>query len=125
VFSSKSKNTQAGSINIGMYAWFIYLYYNSHAKRGCVTPKVLANVNNFIDGDVTMLDGFEELPDAEQSKVRKALEDGHVDDEDWKGVSGVVIRVLNSRTTLALQSLRVLTSARMSRRIDWERLASA
>ena len=32
------------------------------------------------------LDGFEELSEESQEKVLKALEAGHVDDADWKGV---------------------------------------
>ncbi|KAL8843308.1 MAG: hypothetical protein Q9170_000166 [Blastenia crenularia] len=32
-----------------------------------------------------MLDGYEELPDDLQEKVKLALENGHVADEDWKG----------------------------------------
>ncbi|EAL92277.1 hypothetical protein AFUB_036130 [Aspergillus fumigatus A1163] len=35
--------------------------------------------------DLDAIDGFEELPSEYQEKVRKALEQGHVDDEDWKG----------------------------------------
>lgn len=42
------------------------------------------------DTDYDCLDGYEELPEIYQDKVRKALEQGHVDDEDWKGVSVVV-----------------------------------
>lgn len=35
----------------------------------------------------TLLDGFDELPEEFRAKVQKALEQGHVDDEDWNGVS--------------------------------------
>lgn len=41
----------------------------------------------YIDGDFDLFDGFEDLPDDVQNKVKSALEQGHVDDEDWKGVS--------------------------------------
>jgi hypothetical protein len=34
-----------------------------------------------------MVDGYEELPAEYQEKVNFALENGHVPDEDWKGVS--------------------------------------
>lgn len=37
--------------------------------------------------DYSLLDGYDELPEELQEKVRRALENGHVDDEDWKGVS--------------------------------------
>jgi len=34
-----------------------------------------------------MLDGFEELEDDEmKEKIKAAIEQGHVDDADWKGV---------------------------------------
>lgn len=35
------------------------------------------------------VDGFEELPDELQDKVKRALEQGHVDDEDWNGVCSI------------------------------------
>lgn len=36
--------------------------------------------------DMDMVDGFEELPEDAQEKVKRALEQGHVDDDDWNGV---------------------------------------
>jgi hypothetical protein len=33
-----------------------------------------------------MVDGYEDLPTEAQEKVRRAVEQEHVDDEDWKGV---------------------------------------
>jgi ubiquitin-conjugating enzyme E2 O len=38
------------------------------------------------DKDYEQLDGFEDLSEENQEKIKKALEQGHVDDEDWKGV---------------------------------------
>lgn len=35
----------------------------------------------------TLLDGFDELAEEAQATVQKALEQGHVDDKDWNGVS--------------------------------------
>lgn len=32
------------------------------------------------------VDGFDTLPDDAAEKVKRALEQGHVDDEDWNGV---------------------------------------
>ena len=55
--------------------------------RGCVTPQMIANLNDTIDGDLEMLDGYDEIDEESQEKVRKALKDGHVADEDWNGVS--------------------------------------
>lgn len=34
-----------------------------------------------------LIDGYDELPSDAQEKVKRALEQGHVDDEDWNGVS--------------------------------------
>lgn len=34
-----------------------------------------------------MVDGYDELPAEYQEKVKFALENGHVPDDDWKGVS--------------------------------------
>ena len=39
------------------------------------------------DLDFSLLDGFNELTDELQEKVRKAIEVGHVEDEEWNGVS--------------------------------------
>ncbi|GAB1202064.1 hypothetical protein APSETT445_000675 [Aspergillus pseudonomiae] len=56
---------------------------------GCVTPRIIASLNeNLGDGDekdYEQLDGFEDLTPENQEKVKKALEQGHVDDEEWKG----------------------------------------
>lgn len=52
---------------------------------GCVTPAQIANMSNTIEGNFDYLDGYDELPDELQEKVRTALDNGHVDDEEWKG----------------------------------------
>ncbi|QMW31222.1 hypothetical protein G4B84_006603 [Aspergillus flavus NRRL3357] len=56
---------------------------------GCVTPRIIASLNeNLGDGDekdYEQLDGFEDLTPENQEKVKKALEQGHVDDDEWKG----------------------------------------
>jgi hypothetical protein len=36
-----------------------------------------------------LVDGYDELPKAAQEKVQRALANGHVDDEDWKGVGHI------------------------------------
>lgn len=64
-------------------------------SRGCTTPKVLDNIKKEWlelqeedDGkNYEFLDGWNELPEEYRVKVRNALEQGHVDDADWKGVS--------------------------------------
>lgn len=55
--------------------------------RGCVTPRQIENLKQAIEDDLDLFDGYDELPEDLQEKMRRALEQGHVDDEDWKGVS--------------------------------------
>ena len=52
---------------------------------------MIKNLNDAIEGDLEYLDGYEDLDEDLQAKVRKALEDGHVADEDWRGVAGPTI----------------------------------
>ncbi|KAL4907979.1 hypothetical protein BDW74DRAFT_148340 [Aspergillus multicolor] len=56
---------------------------------GCVTPKIIGNVIDAIgegdDQDFDLLDGYEDLPSDLQEKIKKAVKQGHVDEEDWKG----------------------------------------
>ena len=58
--------------------------------RGCVTPKQIDNLKDSIDGEASDLDGYEELPEDYQEKIVKALEEGHVADEDWTGVNPII-----------------------------------
>lgn len=51
-----------------------------------MTPVQLASLQDALEGDMDMLDGYEELPGDCQEKVKRAIENGHVDDEDWRGV---------------------------------------
>ena len=55
--------------------------------RGCVTPAVFHNWQDIAQGDMEMIDGYGDLPADAQVKVKRALDQGHVDDEDWGGVS--------------------------------------
>lgn len=52
---------------------------------GCTTPAQIANLKESSGDDIDMVDGYDELPEDAKDKVRRALEQGHVDDEDWKG----------------------------------------
>lgn len=77
----------------------IYIYFchgfestnvSANVNRGCVTPKLISNMVQSLedDGNATEdIDGFDEISSEFQDKVRGALEQGHVDDADWKGVS--------------------------------------
>lgn len=55
--------------------------------RGCVTPKQIENLIEVTEKDTDLVDGYDELPSEFQEKVQYALENGHIPDEDWKGVS--------------------------------------
>ena len=52
-----------------------------------MTPQQIANVKKEIENDVDLLDGYEELGEQYlQNKIKQAVVEGHVGDEDWKGV---------------------------------------
>ena len=63
--------------------------FNLMSHRGCVTPKQIQNLEETIEGNFDFLDGYDEIDEESQTKVRKALEDGHVADDEWKGVKMV------------------------------------
>ena len=48
---------------------------------GCVTPKIIENVKKTFE-DADGLDGFEDLKEEDQEKLKAAWEVGHVADED-------------------------------------------
>ena len=52
-----------------------------------MTPVTIANMNEVIDNNFDYLDGYDELSEDAQETVRRAFEQGHVDDEDWRGVA--------------------------------------
>ncbi|KAL9058323.1 MAG: hypothetical protein Q9162_001778 [Coniocarpon cinnabarinum] len=57
-----------------------------HYKHwGCVTPAQFSSWQDITGGDPALIDGLDELPEDVQQKVLRAFEQGHVDDEDWKG----------------------------------------
>ena len=53
-----------------------------------MTPLQLQNLSKSIDS-AAEIDGWDEIPVEYQDKIRDALKDGHVNDEDWNGV-GIV-----------------------------------
>jgi hypothetical protein len=55
-------------------------------NRGCITPPVLHNWWESAGQDHELIDGLDTLPEDAQEKVKRALEQGHVDDEDFNGV---------------------------------------
>lgn len=46
---------------------------------------MIKNINIHIEGKMDIIDGWEELDDQMQGKVRRTMEQGHVDDDDWMG----------------------------------------
>ena len=63
---------------LSIFSCELYAYHNI----GCVTPKQLTNIKDAIDGDFDLLDGFDELPEEDQARVRQALDSGHIAEED-------------------------------------------
>ena len=57
---------------------------------GCVTAKIITNMKNSFN-DADELDGFDDLQDDDQDRVKKAWEDGRVAGDDafrlWRCVS--------------------------------------
>jgi len=55
--------------------------------RGCITAQQIANIKDkTADDDPSLLDGLSELPEEHQRKILKAMEVGHIADEDWRHV---------------------------------------
>ncbi|KAL9638080.1 MAG: hypothetical protein Q9164_001797 [Protoblastenia rupestris] len=50
-----------------------------------VLSAFIENLKTATEDNLDYLDGYEELPEHDQERVRKALEDGHIADEDWSG----------------------------------------
>ncbi|KAI4215212.1 MAG: hypothetical protein LQ349_009176, partial [Xanthoria aureola] len=83
----KKQKVKIGKNELRFGVWVDYGEHQGWAWRhwGCVTPKQLESLHDVLEGDVEMFDGYEELPNDCQEKVKRALQNGHVDDEDWKG----------------------------------------
>lgn len=69
------------------------------ASRGCVTPLQIKNLQDQVgplddldlDSDLpAIIDGYDEITPESQDKIKYALQNGHVHDEDWKGVSRTI-----------------------------------
>ncbi|RMZ91700.1 hypothetical protein DV736_g1070, partial [Chaetothyriales sp. CBS 134916] len=59
---------------------------------GCVTPLQITNLQNMLGSidydnnkDMDALDGWDELDDESRARIRQALKDGHIPDDDWRG----------------------------------------
>ena len=50
--------------------------------------------------DPELIDGYDELPESAQEKVKRALEQCHVDDEDWNGVRIFAVTIAVSSANL-------------------------
>ena len=76
---------RVGSTATGTSISCSLLTYSLTLFRGCVTPKQLENMKAECAMDMDYVDGYDELPHDFQEKVYRALDQGHVDMEDWKG----------------------------------------
>ena len=61
-----------------------------------MTPKQISNLKDSVEGDPSQIDGYEELPEDVQEKLVRAIEQGHIDDEDW---GWVVLPTINQRAS--------------------------
>lgn len=99
---------EKGELRIGVYVT-IQDFQSWHWKHwGCTTPQVIANINSTIEGDLELLDGYDELPEEDQARVSNALEEGHVADEDWKGVWILLLPLVSQ--TLVDNMIRILNA---------------
>ncbi len=57
------------------------LFRSSWRHWGCVTPKIITNMKDSFN-DADELDGFDDLNDEDQDRLKKAWDDGHVAVED-------------------------------------------
>lgn len=73
-------------------------------RRGCVTPKQITHLKEAIEDSVDLLDGYEDLDEDLQEKIKKTLEDGHVSDDDWIGVRSLIDRVEASLIVLGYRN---------------------
>lgn len=68
-----------------------------------MTPKQFVNIREKLTVNDTLnvenLDGYDELSDDMKAKVKKAIEDGHVADDDWRGVSPPQYPLLHQKLT--------------------------
>lgn len=51
-----------------------------------MTPAQVTNLGESIENDVNNLDGYDELDEHQQAKISEAVKEGHVADNDWRGV---------------------------------------
>lgn len=57
------------------------LLHSQWRHWGCVTPKIISNMKNSFN-EADELDGFDDLSEEDQDRIKKAWEDGHVAAED-------------------------------------------
>ena len=87
VHSLPFRSTKAGNGSIGRYIKSIIKPCHSLCHyRGCVTPKQISGIKEAIEDNLDMFDGYEELPEDLQDKIKLALAEGHIADDDWTGV---------------------------------------
>lgn len=64
--------------DIGMLFFHNELFHSTciHARIGCTTARIIKNIKDKIN-DVDDIDGFEDLREEDQEKVKTAFEEGH------------------------------------------------
>ena len=80
-----------GEIKFGTWVTSTSNEFWSWSHWGCVTPKRVQNLLDTIteDGEKNfdLLDGYEDMGDADRARIRQALADGHVAEEDAIGMN--------------------------------------
>lgn len=67
------------------------------------------------NGDLDYVDGYDEMPAEFQEKIKRALDQGHIDDEDWKGV---IVSDTNPIQFTYLQCTRMLSATGQVRKVS-------
>jgi hypothetical protein len=68
--------------------------------RGCVTPPVIHNWWEEAEHDFERIDGLDEVPAEVQETVKRALLQGHIDDEDFAGVCSCFLLIIHQALEL-------------------------
>ncbi|CDO71198.1 hypothetical protein BN946_scf184845.g69 [Trametes cinnabarina] len=79
--SCKGTKIEKGELRFGSLVDFKGNTNFSWRHWGCVTPKIISNMKEKFD-EADELDGFEDLNEEDQERIKKAWEEGHVAPED-------------------------------------------
>ncbi|KAK7203736.1 hypothetical protein BZA70DRAFT_58475 [Myxozyma melibiosi] len=76
---------QKGELRLGVFVTVGEHQAYQWRHWNCVTPQVMENIKKSLDNLPDDLDGYSELDADKQQEVAKALEDGHISDDVYKG----------------------------------------